>query len=115
MHSLLMLAQETADGWLAVAKQFGLPTTVAVMLLIGLWRVGKWLMENILKPMAEHQKNLANRQLQFVDDVEDQIKAQTVNHGKTADALVQMSDSYRKLVDVTELMRREFNDAHRRG
>lgn len=86
--------------WLPIARDFGVWPTLAIMVLIGVWRAVVWFGRNILLPWRD-------RHFAFLDHMEQAVKGQAValdrltglyaeqheeqkRHGSTLDALWQL-------------------------
>lgn len=71
--------------WFEIAKTFGLPVTLLLILLFGVMRTVKWLATNIVKPAFD-------RHMKFLDQVE-------ANLVESEETLKQMSLSLKALSD----------------
>lgn len=59
------------EALLNLIKSFGVPTALSVAIVISIWRAMSWFATNILKPLTD-------RQLKFMDDLENSYQKQSV-------------------------------------
>jgi hypothetical protein len=74
------LLEEALMEWFEIARAFGLPVALLLMLLFGLRQTVRWLAVNILKPLVD-------RHLALIDALEASLEKLAANQERLAERL----------------------------
>lgn len=73
--------------WVQVAQTFGLPVALLLILLAALWRILRWLAENVVLPLVRKHLEFLDKAMGAMDRVAANVEAQTATSAKIAGAL----------------------------
>ena len=93
---------ENPIDWLNIAERFGFPSFCLLAILLGGWRICRWLGDNIVKPMTDAH-------LQFIGSLDTTQRQLASSCQKQADAVDKISDT---LQTITEAHGQKIDDIH---
>ena len=99
----MLFADETV-GLLEKAINFGLPTFLLVLMVIGLFWTARWLKSKLIEPMVASHINLVNALKDTVPDITTELKKQT-------DSLHEIKGQNQELVKAIRTNGEKIDDA----
>ena len=72
--------------WVQVIQSLGVPVTILAVMVIGIWKVGRWMGENVIKPMVAAAILTLKTVQEAVISLKEDSERQTVAHVKLVEA-----------------------------